>query len=98
MRYLEADYQGEEILTGRQGALGLIALNRPRVLNSLSHDMILAFGKALDAFEADPQVAAVLVTGEANAGFAPAATSGCSMKAARPATARPPNSSRPNTA
>ena len=52
MRYLEADYQGEEILTGRQGALGLIALNRPRVLNSLSHDMVLAFGKALDAFEA----------------------------------------------
>ncbi len=69
MRYLEADYQGEEILTGKQGALGLIALNRPRVLNSLSHDMILAFGKALDAFEADPQVAAVLVTGEGERGL-----------------------------
>jgi enoyl-CoA hydratase len=37
MRYLEADYQGGEILTAKKGAIGLIALNRPRVLNSLSH-------------------------------------------------------------
>ncbi|WP_159949935.1 enoyl-CoA hydratase/isomerase family protein [Rhizobium sp. 18065] len=69
MRYLEADYQGNEILTARKGALGLIALNRPRVLNSLSHDMVVDFGKALDAFEADPQVAAVLVTGEGERGL-----------------------------
>lgn len=69
MRYLEADYQGNEILTARKGALGLIALNRPRVLNSLSHDMVVDFGKALDAFEADPQVAAVLVTGEGDRGL-----------------------------
>ena len=69
MRYLEADYQGSEILTARKGALGLIALNRPRVLNSLSHDMILDFGKALDTFEADPHVAAVLVTGEGERGL-----------------------------
>jgi enoyl-CoA hydratase len=69
MRYLEANYQGEEILTARKGALGLIALNRPRVLNSLSHDMVVDFGKALDAFEVDPQVAAVLVTGEGDRGL-----------------------------
>ncbi|MFN4206027.1 MAG: enoyl-CoA hydratase/isomerase family protein [Agrobacterium albertimagni] len=69
MRYLEADYQGEEILTAKKGALGLIALNRPRVLNSLSHAMVLDFGKALDTFEADPQVAAVLVTGEGERGL-----------------------------
>ena len=69
MRYLEADYQGEEILTAKKGAIGLVALNRPRVLNSLSHDMILDFGKALDAFEADPDVAAVLVTGEGERGL-----------------------------
>jgi len=69
MRYLEADYQGNEILTAKKGAIGLVALNRPRVLNSLSHDMILDFGKALDAFEADPDVAAVLVTGEGERGL-----------------------------
>lgn len=69
MRYLEADYQGNEILTAKKGALGLVALNRPRVLNSLSHDMILDFGKALATFEADPQVAAVLVTGEGERGL-----------------------------
>ncbi|UJW74801.1 enoyl-CoA hydratase/isomerase family protein [Rhizobium sp. SL42] len=69
MRYLEANYQGNEILTARKGALGLIALNRPRVLNSLSHDMVIDFGKALDAFESDPQVVAVLVTGEGDRGL-----------------------------
>ncbi|MFN3717754.1 MAG: enoyl-CoA hydratase/isomerase family protein [Rhizobium rhizophilum] len=69
MRYLEADYQGNEILAGKKGALGLIALSRPRVLNSLSHDMILDFGKALDGFEADRDVAAVLVTGEGERGL-----------------------------
>ncbi len=69
MRYLEANYQGVEILTARKGALGLIALNRPRVLNSLSHDMVVDFDKALDAFEVDPQVAAVLVTGEGDRGL-----------------------------
>ncbi|EHS53345.1 Enoyl-CoA hydratase/isomerase [Rhizobium sp. PDO1-076] len=69
MRFLEANYQGNEILTARKGALGLIALNRPRVLNSLSHEMVVDFGKALNAFETDPQVAAVLVTGEGERGL-----------------------------
>ena len=40
MRYLTTDLAGEDVLTGRTGALGLIALNRPRIINSLSLPMV----------------------------------------------------------
>ncbi|MFN7008612.1 MAG: enoyl-CoA hydratase/isomerase family protein [Allorhizobium sp.] len=69
MRYLTTDLAGEEVLTGRTGALGLIALNRPRIINSLSLTMVRNIEAALDAFEADPTIAAVLVTGEGERGF-----------------------------
>ena len=63
MRYLTTDLAGEDVLTGRTGALGLIALNRPRIINSLSLPMVRDIEAALDAFEADSTIAAVLVTG-----------------------------------
>lgn len=69
MRYLTTDLSGEEVLTGRTGALGLIALNRPRVINSLSREMIHQIEAALDRFEGDSSIAAVLVTGEGDRGF-----------------------------
>lgn len=69
MRYLTTELTGEEVLTGRTGALGLIALNRPRVINSLSREMIRQIEAALDRFEQDSSIAAVLVTGEGERGF-----------------------------
>lgn len=69
MRYLTTELTGEEVLTGRTGALGLIALNRPRIINCLSLAMIRQIEAALDGFEADPTIAAVLVTGEGERGF-----------------------------
>ena len=69
MRYLTTDLTGEEVLSGRTGALGLIALNRPRVINSLSREMIRQIEAALDRFEQDSSIAAVLVTGEGERGF-----------------------------
>lgn len=58
-----------EILTGRTGALGRIRLNRPKALNSLTLGMVRAMARALDRFEADGAVGAVLVTGEGERGF-----------------------------
>lgn len=69
MRYLSAEMTGEDVLTGRQGSLGLILLNRPRVLNSLSLDMVKAIEEALDRFEKDPEIASVLMTGEGERGL-----------------------------
>ena len=58
-----------EALIDRTGALGRIRLNRPKALNSLTLAMVRDIEKALDAFEADPAVAAVLLTGEGERGL-----------------------------
>jgi enoyl-CoA hydratase len=59
----------EELLVSRCGALGHIRLNRPKALNSLTLGMVRVFTRALDEFGADPEIAAVLVTGEGERGL-----------------------------
>ncbi|MGI6246411.1 MAG: enoyl-CoA hydratase/isomerase family protein [Pseudochelatococcus sp.] len=54
---------------GRSGTLGRIHLNRPKALNSLTLDMVRLIAGALDRFETDAQVAAVLITGEGERAF-----------------------------
>src|SRR3954471_17978212 len=51
------------ILIEKQGALGLITLNRPKALNALTHGMCIGFAKALDEFASDDRIAAVAVRG-----------------------------------
>ena len=58
-----------QTLIDRTGALGRIRLNRPKALNSLTLPMIRDIDRALDAFEADPKVTAVLLTGEGERGL-----------------------------
>jgi enoyl-CoA hydratase len=57
------------VLVDPRGALGHIRLNRPKALNSLTLDMVRKIDAALDDFEHDPQIAAVLVTGEGERGL-----------------------------
>ena len=57
------------ILTGVTGTLGRIRLNRPKALNSLTLAMIRDIDAALTAFETDPGIAAVLITGEGERGL-----------------------------
>jgi enoyl-CoA hydratase len=52
----EADIAWERI-----GRCGVITLNRPRALNALTFDMILAMRRALDAFAQDSEVRSVVV-------------------------------------
>ncbi|MDR6755596.1 enoyl-CoA hydratase [Mycoplana sp. BE70] len=59
----------QHTLIERIGSIGRIRLNRPKALNSLTLAMVRDIEAALDAFEADPQVAAVLVTGEGDRGL-----------------------------
>ncbi len=58
-----------QTLVERTGALGRIRLNRPKALNSLTLAMVRDIERALDDFEDDPQVAAVLVSGEGDRGL-----------------------------
>ncbi|MGH6973630.1 MAG: enoyl-CoA hydratase [Stellaceae bacterium] len=53
----------ENILVETRGAVGLITLNRPQALNALCDALIRELGQALDAFEADDAVGAVVLTG-----------------------------------
>lgn len=58
-----------ELLVSRAGLLGLIRLNRPAALNSLTLGMVQGFARALDEFGADDKVHAVLVTGAGERGL-----------------------------
>ncbi|GAA5234394.1 enoyl-CoA hydratase/isomerase family protein [Verticiella sediminum] len=51
------------------GHLGIVTLNRPQVLNALSHDMIVAIARQLAAWEHDDSVRAVLLRGSGERAF-----------------------------
>ena len=53
----------ENILVETRGPVGLITLNRPKALNALCAALIRELGTALDAFEADDEIGAIVLTG-----------------------------------
>ncbi|WP_404382065.1 enoyl-CoA hydratase [Caenispirillum salinarum] len=57
----------ENILVETRGRVGLITLNRPKALNALCVALIDDLGKALDAFEADDEIGAIVLTGSEKA-------------------------------
>ncbi len=57
----------ENILVEKRGAVGLITLNRPKALNALSSALMAELGRALDGFEADADIGAVVLTGSEKA-------------------------------
>jgi enoyl-CoA hydratase len=59
----------ETILVTTKGKVGLITLNRPHALNALNARLITELNRALDGFEADPAIGAIVITGS-NKAFA----------------------------
>ena len=55
--------QESQILIEKQGALGLVTLNRPRALNALTDEMCLALSAALTDWARDGRVKAVAIRG-----------------------------------
>jgi enoyl-CoA hydratase len=53
----------ETLIVEKQGPVGLITLNRPKALNALNSVLVRELGVALDGFEADPEIGAVVLTG-----------------------------------
>ena len=51
------------ILTETRGHVGLVTLNRPKQLNALNDALMDALGDALKAFDADPAIGCMVVTG-----------------------------------
>ncbi len=58
-----------DVIVERRGTAGLIRLNRPKALNSLTIPMVRAIAVALDDFAGDEDVATVIVMGEGERGF-----------------------------
>jgi enoyl-CoA hydratase len=53
----------ENIVVESRGRVGLITLNRPKAMNALCAALIRELGQALDAFEADDEIGAIVLTG-----------------------------------
>jgi enoyl-CoA hydratase len=60
---MSSSEQYANILVERRGKVGIVTLNRPKALNALNAALIGELGRALDEFEADPAVAAIVLTG-----------------------------------
>lgn len=59
----------DEAICQRRGAIGHILLNRPQALNALTLNMVRAISAALDAWESDAAVKAVVVEGAGDRAF-----------------------------
>jgi len=57
----------QNILVETRGAVGLITLNRPQALNALCDALIRELGTALDGFEQDAAIGAIVLTGSEKA-------------------------------
>lgn len=59
----------DEIHFEQKGSLAIVTLNRPKALNALTLDMVRAFAPRLEAWEEDPEIAAVLIKGAGEKAF-----------------------------
>jgi enoyl-CoA hydratase len=54
-------------VTTEAGKVGVITLNRPKQLNALNSQLMVELGQALKAFDADPAVGCMIITGSEKA-------------------------------
>ncbi len=57
----------DNIIVDTRGKVGVITLNRPKAMNALSAALIEELEQALDGFEADPEIGAIVLTGSEKA-------------------------------
>ena len=58
-----------DLIARREGSAGIIRLNRPKAINAVTLEMFRDIDKALDAFEADPEVAVIVLEGAGERGL-----------------------------
>lgn len=58
-----------ELLVERDGAVGILTLNRPHAHNSLNSTLIATLGEALSEFREDPAIAVIVITGAGDKSF-----------------------------
>jgi enoyl-CoA hydratase len=57
----------EFILTEQKGRVGVVTLNRPKQLNALNAKLMQELAQALHAYDADPGIGAILISGNEKA-------------------------------
>ena len=63
-----ADLEGD-LIVRREGSAGIIRLNRPKAINAMTLEMSEGIDAALDQFEAEPDVAVVVLEGAGERGL-----------------------------
>ena len=58
-----------DLIVRREGAAGVIRLNRPKAINAMTLEMSEGIDAALDRFEADPEVAVIILEGSGERGL-----------------------------
>jgi enoyl-CoA hydratase len=58
-----------DLIVRREGAAGIVRLNRPKAINAVTLEMFRDIEKALDEFEADPAVSLILLEGAGERGL-----------------------------
>jgi enoyl-CoA hydratase len=58
-----------DLIARREGAVGVIRLNRPKTINAVTLEMFRDIDRALDRFEADPEIALILLEGAGERGL-----------------------------
>ena len=58
-----------DLIARKEGSAGIIRLNRPKAINAVTLEMFRDIDKALDAFEADPDVAVIVLEGAGERGL-----------------------------
>ncbi|HUI95674.1 MAG TPA: enoyl-CoA hydratase [Xanthobacteraceae bacterium] len=53
----------EHIIVETRAKVGIVRLNRPAALNALNHALMRELTAAIDAFEADPHIACIVIAG-----------------------------------
>ena len=61
--------QQPDLIARREGAVGVIRLNRPKTINAVTLEMFRDIDKALDQFESDPAVGLILLEGAGDRGL-----------------------------
>ncbi|MBR7825539.1 enoyl-CoA hydratase/isomerase family protein [Actinospica sp. MGRD01-02] len=59
----------DSVLLRTEGRAAYLTLNRPKAINALTHAMVLRMGEALEAWQADASVQAVVITGAGERGL-----------------------------
>lgn len=58
-----------DLIVRREGAVGVIRLNRPKAINAMTLEMSIGIDSALDRFEIDPAVSVIILEGAGERGL-----------------------------